>query len=78
MAQSIHAHAIIEMIMQLPNQPPRQTLEQMISDKFGDDALFHSCAASDMDVHGLMDFLISMGKIKGDDGKLHSGGCGCG
>ena len=78
MPQSIHAHAVIEMIMQMPVQPPRAELEHIIADKFGADALFHSCAASDMDISNLMGFLISMGKIKDDNGALHSGGCGCG
>jgi probable metal-binding protein len=47
----------------------RKSLTQAIVDRFGVNTRFHSCSASGMDVHAVVDFLESRGKfVARDDG----------
>ena len=78
MTQSIHAHVVLEMAMSTPTPPSHDELKLTLAKQFGDDARFHSCAASDMTIDEMLDFLVSMGKLPDANGNLQSGMCGCG
>ena len=78
MTQSIHAHTVMEMAMSAAIPPTFEQLKQALTVEFGEDARFHSCAASDMTIDEMLEFLISMGKLPDAEGKMQSGMCGCG
>ena len=78
MTQSIHAHVVMEMAMSASVPPSHEALKQALIKQFGSDARFHSCAASDMTIDEMLDFLVSMGKLPDANGNLQSGMCGCG
>jgi len=65
----IHAHEVMQMMLELDEEFSRDSLAQAINDRFGAGAKFHSCSASGMDVHAVIDFLESRGKfVARDDG----------
>lgn len=78
MTQSIHAHTVMEMAMSASTPPTHEELKQALITQFGSDAKFHSCAASNMSIDEMLEFLVSMGKLPDANGNMQSGMCGCG
>jgi probable metal-binding protein len=65
----IHAHEVMRMMLEMDKVFSRESLARAISERFGADARFHSCSATGMDVHAVIDFLESRGKfIAREDG----------
>ena len=65
----IHAHEVMHMMLEQGGVFSRESLARAIIERFGADARFHSCSASGMDVHMVIDFLESRGKfVAHDDG----------
>jgi probable metal-binding protein len=65
----IHAHEVMHMMLEQGGVFSRESLGQAIIERFGANANFHSCSASGMDVHTVIDFLESRGKfVARDDG----------
>ena len=65
----IHAHEVMQMMLEKDEVFSRESLGQAIIERFGESATFHSCSASAMDVHTVIDFLESRGKfVARDDG----------
>ena len=65
----IHAHEVMQMMLEMDEVFSRESLGQAIIERFGASARFHSCSASGMDVHAVIDFLESRGKfVARDDG----------
>ncbi|MFM5337946.1 YecH family metal-binding protein [Aeromonas enteropelogenes] len=69
MSQSIHGHEVMEMMLELGGQFTRASLKQAMTERFGEQARFHTCSASEMDAEALIDFLAARGKfIESADG----------
>jgi probable metal-binding protein len=65
----IHAHEVMQMMLEQDEVFSRESLGQAITERFGASATFHSCSESGMDVHTVIDFLESRGKfVVRDDG----------
>lgn len=66
---NIHAHEVMQMMMERGGAFSRESLAEAISERFGAGARFCSCSAADMDVNTVIDFLESRGKfVAVDDG----------
>ncbi len=63
MAESIHGHEVMRMMIENEQNFTRETLLSAITDRFGDDARFHTCSAEDMTPDELIDFLGQKGKF---------------
>jgi probable metal-binding protein len=59
----IHAHEVMQMMLEQDEVFSRESLGQAIIERFGASATFHSCSASGMDVQTVIDFLESRGKF---------------
>lgn len=58
-----HAHEVMQMMLEKDEVFSRESLGQAIIERFGASATFHTCSASGMDVHKVIDFLESRGKF---------------
>ncbi|CAJ1857763.1 YecH family metal-binding protein [Aeromonas jandaei] len=63
MSQSVHGHEVMEMMLEQDGQFTRASLKQAMAQRFGADARFHTCSASEMDAEALIDFLAARGKF---------------
>ncbi len=69
MSDSIHGHEVMHMMLESKTQFTKASLKQAIDQRYGSDAKFHTCSASDLDAAALIDFLAAKGKfIETDDG----------
>lgn len=68
MAESIHGHEVMKMMISSGKTFTKETLEAMIYEQFGVDARFHTCSAEDMTAKELIDFLEDRGKFMGAEG----------
>jgi probable metal-binding protein len=65
----IHAHEVMQMMLEQDEVFSRESLTQAIIERFGADAKYCSCSASGMGVDAVIDFLESRGKfVARDDG----------
>jgi len=65
----IHGHDIMNMMLESNQQFTKESLTQMILDKYGSETRFYTCSAEDMTAEQLVDFLEGKGKfISTDDG----------
>lgn len=65
MAESIHGHEVMEMMIAAKQPFTKESLEQAIGEKFGNDARFHTCSAENMTAKELIDFLKARDKFNG-------------
>lgn len=70
MAESIHGHEVIEMILAAEKPFSRNELQEAVRVRFGETARFHTCSARDMTVDELLSFLGGRGKVLEVDGLL--------
>ncbi|GJA10089.1 DUF2492 family protein [Aeromonas caviae] len=63
MSQSIHGHEVMEMMLEQKSPFTRASLRAAIASRFGAEARFHTCSASEMDADALIDFLARRGKF---------------
>ncbi|MFB2871976.1 YecH family metal-binding protein [Aeromonas jandaei] len=63
MSQSVHGHEVMEMMLEQDGQFTRASLKQAMAQRFGADARFHTCSASEMDAEALINFLTARGKF---------------
>ncbi|BBT78587.1 YecH family metal-binding protein [Aeromonas allosaccharophila] len=63
MSQSVHGHEVMEMMLAHGGQFTRASLKQAMAERFGAEARFHTCSASEMDAEALIDFLAARGKF---------------
>ena len=59
----IHAHEVMHMMLETGEGYTRESLEVAIVERFGPDARFHSCSASNMDAQAVVAFLEGRGKF---------------
>lgn len=63
MTESIHGHEVLQMLLEQPNGISKAQLKAQIVQRFGAQARYHTCSASDMDADGLIAFLAARGKF---------------
>ena len=68
----VHAHEVMHMMLEHEEGFSRESLAIAIVERFGDDAKFHSCSASGMDVPAVIAFLESRGKFVARDGGFNT------
>lgn len=59
----IHAHEVMHMMLETDGAFSRESLEKAIVERFGADARFRSCSASNMDARAVVEFLETRGKF---------------
>ena len=68
MAESIHGHDVMRMMVEANRSFTEGQLKEAIINKFGEDARFHTCSASQMTAAELIGFLRARSKfIVSDD-----------
>ncbi len=61
MSQSIHAHQVLNLLVEQPLTI--QALTQKIEAEFGADATFHTCSKEGMTIEALLEFFIQRQKV---------------
>ncbi|MCG9696374.1 YecH family metal-binding protein [Shewanella sp. Isolate11] len=62
-SESIHGHQVMEFMISLGRAVSKLELEHLIAERFGEQARFHTCSASEMDAKQLIAFLEKKGKF---------------
>ncbi|WP_437891330.1 YecH family metal-binding protein [Phytobacter sp. V91] len=66
---SIHGHEVLNMMLESAEQYSEKSLVEAINQRFGGEARFHTCSASEMTAAELVTFLAARGKfIPAQDG----------
>ena len=63
MSESIHGHEIKKMAKESGIKYTRESLKTAIDEKFGSDAIFHSCSADNMTADQMIEFFEKKGKF---------------
>ncbi len=63
MSESIHGHAVMEMMLEQGQAYSRESLCQAIIARFGSETRFHTCSAEGLDAAALVAFLADKGKF---------------
>jgi len=66
MENSIHGHEVLHFMLEKGESFTKDSLRDAIDERFGGEARFHTCSASDMNSAQLVDFLASKGKFVED------------
>lgn len=69
MTDSIHGHAVMEMMLESRDPFTKASLKSAIEAKFGAQARFHTCSANNLTAEELIDFLAARGKFTEQEGK---------
>jgi len=64
MAEPIHGHEVIEMIIQAGKAYTRDSLRADIVNRFGAEARFYTCSADNLTADELITFLEARGKFR--------------
>lgn len=73
-AIAIHGHDIIDLIANFPDGIPEGRLSELVVERFGKSATFHTCSAAGMDLDGLLHFLEARDKVRIASGVVYPGG----
>ncbi len=63
MSESVHGHQVMELMLSLGRAVSKTELEQLMAKRFGEQAKYHTCSASEMDAKQLIAFLEQKGKF---------------
>jgi probable metal-binding protein len=63
MPDSVHGHEVLDLVLDAPQPLTLEALEAQVGERFGRDARFHTCSASDLTFAELLDFLQLRGKL---------------
>lgn len=66
----VHVHEILQMMAASERGFTRDSLEQAVLEKFGDDARFTTCSCSGMTAKGVVEFIEARGKLMGPEDDL--------
>ena len=69
---NIHGHEIMRLIDQSDTPMSRDLLAREVAKRFGTNAKFHTCAAEEMSLWQLIEFLSGRGKVVETDGFLRT------
>jgi probable metal-binding protein len=63
MSHSVHGHEVLDLVLSAREPLTLQALEAQVAARFGPSARFHTCSASDLSFHELIEFLQLRGKL---------------
>jgi len=66
MAERIHGHDVMQMMVASGELYTRKSLREAILKQFGEKARFYTCSAENMTADELIDFLEARGKFRSD------------
>lgn len=66
MLQLIHAHDVMNMMIESGASYTRDSFKSALADKFGEAAQFHTCSLQGLTSDDLLAFLFERGKLSGD------------
>jgi probable metal-binding protein len=73
-ATAIHGHDIIDLVTSYPDGIRLSQLMEIVSERFGRSATFHTCSAAGMDLDELLHFLEARDKVRIKSGVVYPGG----
>jgi probable metal-binding protein len=73
-ATAIHGHDIIDLVSTYPDGIRLSQLMELVSERFGRMATFHTCSAAGMDLDELLHFLEARDKVRIAGGVVFPGG----
>jgi probable metal-binding protein len=65
--ESIHGHEVMRMMLESGGTYTEEQLEKAVIEKFGGEARFHTCSASNLDAKGIVAFLKGRDKFVGGE-----------
>ncbi len=68
MADKIHGHDVMRMMLEEGDSYTKESLEKAIIDKFGEETRFFTCAAENLTAKELIEFLADKGKFVPKEG----------
>ena len=71
MADSIHAHEILQLLAATVPARDIEDLRDQLAECFGPETRFHTCSQSDMSLDDLLIFLFERGKVENRDGHVN-------
>jgi probable metal-binding protein len=71
---AIHGHDIIDLVASHPEGIRLGQLMEIVAERFGRMATFHTCSAAGMDLDGLLHFLEARDKVRITSGVVFPGG----
>jgi probable metal-binding protein len=78
---TVHGHDIIDLVSQYPGGIRLGRLAEIVEERYGRLATFHTCSAQGMDLDALLVFLEARDKVRVTAGEVYPGGspaCGHG
>jgi probable metal-binding protein len=73
-ATAIHGHDIIDLIATYPGGIRLSQLMEIVGERFGRSATFHTCSAAGMNLDELLHFLEARDKVRITGGVVYPGG----
>jgi probable metal-binding protein len=73
-AIAIHGHEIIDLVATYPDGIRLSQLMEIVAERYGRMATFHTCSAMGMDLDGLLRFLEARDKLRITSGVVFPGG----
>jgi len=71
---AVHGHDIIDLVATHPDGIRLSQLMEIVNERFGKTATFHTCSAAGMDLDGLLHFLEARDKVRIQNGVVYPGG----
>ena len=71
---TIHGHDIIDLVDTFPAGVRLSQLMEIVSERFGKSAFFHTCSSAGMDLDELLNYLESRDKVRITSGVVYPGG----
>jgi probable metal-binding protein len=71
---TIHGHDIIDLVAKHPEGIRLSQLMEVVAERYGRMATFHTCSAAGMDLDGLLRFLEARDKLRITSGVVFPGG----
>jgi probable metal-binding protein len=72
-ATAIHGHDIIDLVAACPDGIRLSRLMEIVSERFGSSATFHTCSAAGMDLDELLHFLEARDNVRITSGVVYPG-----
>jgi len=66
MLQLIHAHDVMNMMIESRASYTRESFKLALADNFGENAQFHTCSLQGLTSDDLLSFLFQRGKLSGE------------
>jgi probable metal-binding protein len=72
MTESIHGHRVLEILEGSESPLSVRQLREVVVNRYGEDARFHTCSAQAMNLDELLVFLSQRGKVSAVEGLIEA------